>query len=752
MKSSDFKKYIILFWGIVAILAITPVFVMFLVSWGVFGPLPSFEELENPKSNLASEIYSEDGKLIGKYYIQNRTNITYDQISPYVIQALIATEDARFFSHSGIDLKSLGRVFVKTLLGGNQSSGGGSTITQQLAKMLFHDKPASKLDRVFQKLKEWVIAAQLERFYTKEEIITMYLNRFDFINNAVGIKSAARIYFNTTPDSLSITQSAMLVGMCKNPSLFNPVKRAEETRQRRNVVLSQMTKFKNPATGKPYLDKEAYNTLKVKELELKFTKEDHKEGLATYFREFMRGELIKWCAEHKKADGTPYNLYKDGLRIYTTIDSRMQKYAEEAVSEHLSQLQDEFFNHWKGKKEAPFYRLTEKEIEQLMLQAVKRSDRYKALKAEGFSHEEIMQVFKKKIEMTVFTWKGEKDTLMSPWDSIRYAKHFLQTGFMAMNPHNGHVKAWVGGINYKHFQYDHVKQGKRQVGSTFKPFVYALAMQEMWSPCYEVPNVPVSFELPTGQVWTPKNSDAEYGGMMSLKKGLAGSVNTITAYIMKQFGPQAVVDLVRKMGVTSPIDAVPSICLGTADLSVYEIVGANATFANKGVWNEPIYITRIEDKNGNIIEEFIPRTQEAMSEEAAYLTLNLMQGVVEHGTGVRLRYRYKLNTPIAGKTGTTQNNSDGWFIGLTPDLVAGVWVGCEDRSAHFRTTTLGQGATMALPIWALFMQKVYNDNSIDISKGDFERPKNSLPVETDCSKYKQQNIQNKFDAGANPFE
>ncbi|MDQ3191565.1 MAG: penicillin-binding protein [Bacteroidota bacterium] len=745
-KSSGYRKWIILFWVLILLVITIPVIVISAVSNGFFGELPSFEELENPKNNLASEIYSSDKKLLGKYYIQNRTTIPFNEISKNVCNGLVATEDARFYKHSGVDVRSLSRVFFRTVLGGDRGGGGGSTISQQLAKMLFHEREGGGLKVVIQKLKEWVIASKLERFYTKQEIMAMYLNRFDFVNNAVGIKSAAKIYFNTTPDSLNIQQSAMLVGMAKNPSLFNPLRRADTTMHRRNVVLYQMTNYNDPNTNKPYLTKAEYDSLKLLPLGIDYSKEDHNEGLATYFREYLRYELKKWASENNKPDGTPYNINTDGLRIYTTIDSRMQKYAEEAVAEHLGkELQDDFFKHWKDKKNAPFFKLTDQQTESLLNQAMKRSERYRKLTNEGVSKDSIIKNFNSPVEMSVFSWKGEIDTLMTPMDSIIYYKHFLRTGFMSMDPKTGAVKAWVGGIDSKHFSYDHVKQGKRQVGSTFKPFVYALAMQEFWSPCYKVPNVPVSFELPEGKVWTPKNSDGKYGGMLSLKEGLATSTNTITAYIMKQFGPEAVVNLARKMGITSQLDAVPSLCLGTADISVFEMVGANSTFANKGVWTEPIFITRIEDKNGNVLKDFIPKHTEAMSEEAAYLTLKLMQGVVESGTGTRLRWRFKLTPPIAGKTGTTQNNSDGWFIGLTPDLVSGVWVGGEDRSIHFRSTQLGQGANMALPIWALYMQKVYADPTIKISKEDFERPTGKLDVEVDCAAYKIQNTNIRFE-------
>ena len=714
------------------IIALLPIVLLtsFILYLTVFADLPSLEELENPRSNLASEIISSDQKVIGKYYIENRTNVSFGQISPNVVNALIATEDARFYTHSGVDVRALVRA-ISGALSGRESSGGGSTITQQLAKMLFPRENLNKVELVLRKFKEWIIAVKLERNYTKNEIIAMYLNKFDFINNAVGIKSAARIYFDTTPDSLKIEQAAMLVGMAKNPSLFNPRRKHENALNRRNVVLNQMEKYH-------YITEAQCEKYKKIPLKIKFTSEDQNEGIATYFREYLRDYMKKWCKEHKKPDGSHYNLYKDGLKIYTTINSKMQGYAEEAVQEWLSELQGKFFAHWKGKKNAPFYNMNEAEVQKLMTQAMKRSERYRVLKERGLSEAEIKATFMKKVETKLFSWKGEFDTIITPWDSMRYCKYFLQTGFMSMEPSTGYIRAWVGGINYRNFKYDHVRQGKRQVGSTFKPFVYTLAMQEQWSPCYQVPNIPVTFDLPEGGTWSPKNSDAKYGGMMTLKKGLALSVNSITAYVMKQFGPQAVVDLARKLGIESPLEAVPSLCLGTADISVYEMVGANSTFANQGVWVEPTFITRIEDKNGNVLEEFMPRRVEAISKETAYLTLNLMKGVVDHGTGLRLRFRYGLTAPIAGKTGTTQNNSDGWFMGITPDLVSGVWVGCEDRSAHFRSTDLGQGASMALPIWGLYMKKVYADKSLKISQDDFEKPEGlDLKIELDCTKYNE---------------
>lgn len=714
------------------IIALTPVLLLtgFILYLTVFADLPSLEELENPRSNLASEIISSDQKVIGKYYIENRTNVSFNQISPNVVNALIATEDARFYKHSGVDARALARA-VSGALSGKESSGGGSTITQQLAKMLFPRENLNKIELVLRKFKEWIIAVKLERNYTKNEIIAMYLNKFDFINNAVGIKSAARIYFDTTPDSLKMEQAAMLVGMAKNPSLFNPKRRPENALNRRNVVLNQMEKYH-------YITEAQCEKYKKIPLKIKFTSEDQNEGIATYFREYLRDYMKKWCKEHKKPDGSNYNLYKDGLKVYTTINSKMQRYAEEAVQEWLTELQGKFFAHWKGKKTAPFYNMNEEEVQKLMTKAMERSERYRILKERGLSDAEIKATFMKPVETKLFSWKGEFDTLITPWDSMRYCKYFLQTGFMSMEPSTGYIRAWVGGINYRNFKYDHVRQGKRQVGSTFKPFVYTLAMQEQWSPCYQVPNIPVTFDLPEGGTWTPKNSDAKYGGMMTLKKGLALSVNSITAYVMKQFGPQAVVDLARKLGIESPLEAVPSLCLGTADISVYEMVGANSTFANQGVWVEPTFITRIEDKNGNVLEDFMPRRVEAISKETAYLTLNLMKGVVDHGTGSRLRFRYGITAPIAGKTGTTQNNSDGWFMGITPDLVSGVWVGCEDRSAHFRSTDLGQGASMALPIWGLYMKKIYADKTLKVTQGDFEKPKGlDLKIELDCSKYNE---------------
>lgn len=730
------KRKIILLWVIITAPFFIFTLLLWLVSLGVFGELPSIEELQNPKSNLASEVYTSDRILLGKYYAENRTNVRFHDLDSNMVNALIATEDARFYSHSGVDGRGLLRVLFKTLLGGDQSSGGGSTITQQLAKMLFPREPnQSKLQMVMRKFKEWIIAVRLERQYTKNEIITMYLNKFDFVNNAVGIKSAAQIYFNTTPEKLRIEESAMLVGMAKNPALFNPNRRPDTTEHRRNVVLYQMVQY-------GYLTKEKFDSLKQLPLNLRFKPEDHNEGLGTYFREHLRDKFLKqWCKEHiNPSTNKPYDIYRDGLKIYTTIDSRMQRYAEEAVTAHMSDLQQQFFKDCKRKKNAPFaWNVTKKEIDNILKLAMKRSERYRAMKASGMSEDSIVYYFHKPIEMTVFDWKGAKDTVMSPWDSIRYAKYFLHAGFMSMDPHTGEIKAWVGGINHKFFKYDHVKEGRRQVGSTFKPFIYALAIQEGYSPCYRLPNVKTCIDMPPGQPdWCPENSDPkdkDNGKMITLQRALAKSINFVTAALMKQFGPKAVVDLVRRLGITSELEAVPSLCLGTADISVFEMVGANSAFANKGRWTEPVFVTRIEDKNGKVLDEFFPESEEVMSEEKAYVMVNLMKGVVEYGTGIRLRYRYKLMSPIAGKTGTTQNNSDGWFMGLTPDLVSGVWVGGEDRSVHFNSTDQGQGASMALPIWALYMQKVYNDPKLKISKGDFEKPAKTIDIELNCKKY-----------------
>ncbi|HSV89046.1 MAG TPA: transglycosylase domain-containing protein [Bacteroidales bacterium] len=702
---------------------------------GLWGPMPSFEELENPRSNLASEIYSADGVLLGTFFIHNRTNVKYEEISPNMVNALLATEDIRFHYHSGIDSRSLLRVLFRNILLGQRGAGGGSTITQQLAKNLFprQDDP-SIFSLVIIKLKEWVTAVRLERNYTKEEILTIYLNTVDFGSHAFGIRLAAQTYFNTTTDSLTVEESAVLVGMLKGPSRFHPVRNPERAFNRRQVVINQMYRY-------GFLTSEQYDSIRMSPMDMsQFRVLDHHTGLATYFREFIRQEMLEWSLTRTKPDGSHYNIYKDGLRIFTTIDSRMQRYAEEAVAEHLGgTLQPEFFSHWRGFRNAPFGRdLTRQQINTNIENSIRRSDRFINMRRQGVSEDSIRASFRVPVPMEIFSWNGPIDTIMTPLDSIWYYKHFLNSGMMAMEPQTGHVKAYVGGIDFRHFKFDHVTTSRRQVGSTFKPFLYTLAMQEgEFGPCTEVPNTPVTFDTPQGP-WTPENaSDEKEGEMVNLKWALANSINTVSAFLMKRYSPLALINLVNRMGITSPIDPVPAIALGTPDISVKEMVGAFGTFANQGVFIEPVFITHIEDKNGNLIEAFRPGQEEVMSEGTAYLMLELMKGVVESGTGMRLRFRYELNYPIAGKTGTTQNHSDGWFIGITPNLVAGVWVGGEDRGIRFRDLALGQGANMALPIYGLFMQRVYANESINLYRGDFERPALPLHVETDCEAYQR---------------
>ncbi len=734
------RKKIILIWLIILSPFIFVFSLVSLASFEFFGPLPTFDQLENPQNNLATEIISSDSVVIGKYFFENRTSAVRDDIPQQFINALLSTEDIRYRSHSGIDVRALFRA-VYGVFSGKGQSGGASTITQQLAKMLFTKQPASGLDRIKQKLKEWVISAKLERRYTKDEILLMYLNRYDWVNNAVGIETASRVYFNKSPKNLNIQESAMLVGMLKNSALYNPNRRLELTQRRRNTVLFQMNKYE-------FISDSFYDSLVQLPVVLDFKKASHNSGLAPYFREYLRGEMKKWCSTKMKSDGSSYNLYTDGLKIYTTIDSRLQKFAEEAVETHISDLQKVFYNHWEGYTNAPFPKDFEPEqIDEIIDMAMRRSVRYKKLKSQGKTIDQIRKVFNTKTEMKLFSWNGKRDTVLSPRDSLVYSKYFLHSGLMSMQPKTGHVKAYVGGINYENFQYDHVTSGKRQVGSTFKPFLYSLAIQEGYDPCFQVPNVPVVFDKYKWRLekdWTPKNSGSEEleGLTLSLKYGLANSINTVTAYIMKQFGPHAVVDLAKKIGVKSKILAVPSLCLGTFDLSVYEMVGAYSTFSNKGVWVEPIFVTRIEDKNGVVLERFIPESNEAMSEETADIMVRLLQGVVDgvyspaakkrSGTGVRLRYKYGFKNEIGGKTGTTQNQSDGWFMGITPNLVTGVWTGCDDRSIHFRDIVYGQGANMALPIFAEYMQRVYADTAnskvyplpFDISR--------SVDVKLDC--------------------
>ncbi len=732
------RKYTLGFWLLFSGPVVLVFLLFFTISLGLWGFMPSFEELENPKSNLASEIYSADGELLGTFYIHNRSNVHFDELSPNLVNALLATEDIRFRYHSGVDIRSIFRVLVRNIIGGQRSAGGGSTLTQQLAKNLFpRQESPSFAQIVIIKFKEWVTAARLERNYTKDEIIAMYLNTVDFGSHAFGIKLAAKTYFNVEPSGLKAEEAALLVGLLKAPSWYHPVRNPERAFNRRQVVLTQMARYQ-------FITPEEFDSLRTIPLDMSnFQIQDHHTGIATYFREHLRSELRRWSQTKVKPDGTPYDIYRDGLKIYTTIDSRMQTYAEEALREHMAyELQPEFFRHWSGEEyeHAPYdVDLTEEQVEENILRTIRRSDRYRSLQGMGLPEDSIMANFSEPRRMRVFSYQGDIDTIMSPLDSIWYYKHFLQAGMMAVEPHTGHVKAYVGGIDFRHFKFDHVTGSRRQVGSVFKPFLYTLAMQEgEFGPCTQVPNTPVTFELWDGTLWTPSNSsDDREGEMVTLQWALANSVNYISAFLMKRYSPEALIRLVRRMGVESPIPPYPAISLGTPDLSLYEIVGANATYANKGVYIRPTYITRIEDQGGNLIEAFMPYREEAMSEETAWLMLELMKGVVSEGTGRRLSWRYGFNHPIAGKTGTTQSNSDGWFVGITPDLVAAAWVGGEDRGIRFRELRLGQGANTALPIWANFMTRVYNDQSLNISKDDFEQPLHPPSIEIDCSRVEQ---------------
>jgi len=723
------------------------ILVFLLASFGLFGTLPTFEELENPENNLATQVISIDGKTLGSYFKENRSPIKYKDLPENLINALVATEDIRFYEHSGIDIRGTLRAFA--FLG---KRGGASTITQQLAKQLFHGEGSRNIvDRLKQKVKELVIALRLERQYTKKEILTMYLNKYDFLNQGVGIRSASRIYFGVEPNHLTQEQAAMLVGMLKNSSLYNPLRREKLVQQRRNVVLSQMGKY-------DFITEKVKDSLQKLPLNLDVHKEDTSFGVATYFREYLRGFLKDWVKENPKPTGDDYDIFRDGLKVYVTLDSRMQKYAEEAMQEHMSNLQRIFFEQQKLNRTAPFYELTKKEIKRTMESAMKRSNRWKRMIKAGKSEKEIRTSFETKTDMKIFSWKGDIDTIMSPIDSIRYYKHFMHSGILSVEPQTGHVKAWVGGINYQHFQYDHVKQGTRQVGSTFKPFVYATAINQLHlSPCEELPNTP--YTIPQGKYglpedWTPKNSSDKYGGMKTLKNALANSVNVITAQLIDRATPKNVVRLAENLGITNEIPEVPSIALGSVDLTLYEMVGAYSSFANKGMYVEPMMILSIEDKNGTVLADFTPKTKEVLSEESAYTVINLLEGVTTAGSGQRLRssagsypdsivsgYPYKFKNPIAGKTGTTQNQSDGWFMGVVPNLTTGVWVGADDRATHFVDIGRGQGASMALPIWGLYMKKCYADKSLNVSDKPFEKPAN-LTIELDCEKFKKNEDEN----------
>ena len=759
-KTKKKGSFITLFWLLLMSIVAAVALLFLLASFGVFGSLPDETSLENPEKNLATEIITTDGKVIGKFYKENRTPVAYQELPEHLKNALLATEDIRFYDHSGIDIRGTLRAAV--YLG---SKGGASTISQQLAKQLFTDQASrNKFQRGIQKVKEWIIATRLERRYTKNEILTMYFNEYDFLNQAIGIESASNIYFDKPPSQLNVSESAMLVGMFKNSSLYNPLRNPEGVKNRRNVVLSQMQKYN-------FISKQLKDSLQATPLEFKYTPQGHVEGLATYFREYARAFMADWTKNNPKSDGTNFNIYRDGLKVYTTIDAGMQSYAEKAMTSHMSNLQNEFTKQNKYNKTAPFRDVEPEEIDIILKNSRRRSERYRAMTAEGKSKEEILKSFDKKRKMRIFSWKGDIDTMMTPRDSIKYYKNYLQGAMMSMNPQTGEVKAYVGGIDYKHFKYDMVSTGKRQIGSTFKPFVYATAIDQMhMSPCDTLPNTP--YCIPAGtrgnmNDWCPKNSSDKYGGMLSLTNALANSINTVTARLIDRVGPEPVITLVEKMGIdTKNMLPVPSLALGTPDVSLYEMVGAYSTFANQGVYVKPSLITRIEDKNGTLLYQHTPQTKDVISSETAYVTINLLQGVTESGSGSRLRhktgansayksavtgYPYEFKNPIAGKTGTTQNNSDGWFMGMVPNLVTGVWVGGEDRSVHFESTMYGQGATMALPVWALYMKDCYNDERLAISKEEFTVPPD-LTIEVDCEKWKAQTVPKDIDQVPDEFD
>lgn len=764
-----FRKYTVWMWGGFLSVMVFLVLLFAGVSSGLFGSLPTFVELESPRNELASEIYAADGSLLGKFFIVDRSNAHYENLPQHLVDALIVTEDVRFYHHSGIDFRGILRVFYKTILMG-EKSGGGSTITQQLAKNLFHDPPKNALERFKQKLKEWIIALKLERSYTKQEILTMYLNTVPFGNNAHGIKTASQVYFSTPLDSLNIQQASVLVGMLKGSTIYNPRKNPENSKTRRNTVLGQLYSY-----GK--LSQRELDSLSAMPLGTKFNLPEYGGGLAPHFRDFVRSELKKWFKENLKIDGTSYDIYRDGLRIYTTIDPQMQLYAEQAVAEHMGDLQRQFYDHWKGQgdpwRNAPNANVPPNDpwygTNDVIYRGVKNSERYESMKELGLSEQEIKNAFVKPVKMRLFRWKTatevrkelqeegytdeqakkilakpiahksivwqtERDTTISPLDSVKYVKFLLQTGFIATDPATGYILSYVGGTDYKYFKYDNARPtSRRQVGSTFKPFVYAEAIEHGWSPCRRVPNMRVTI----GD-WSPDNSSSYMAGeMVSLKTGLAHSINRVTAYLIKEIGADAVLDLVRKMGIDEEqkIKPEPGICLGTPDLSVYDMVGAYGTFADKGFYSKPLFITRIEDKNGNVVRSFVPNRTEVMSEQKAYAMINLLKGVTDFGTARRIRSRYGITAEVAGKTGTTNDNSDGWYIGMVPKVVAGAWVGGDEKVIHFRNTQLGGGANMALPIFAKFMLKVYADTSLHISQNDrFEVPQN-MDVELDCSKY-----------------
>ena len=750
------KRFIHILWALLAGGFVSAIVGFFAIWFGWIGYMPDIEDLQNPINRFATQVYSSDGKVIGTWNLnkENRIVIPYKKMSPYLVQALVATEDERFYEHSGIDFRALGRAIIKRGILGQTNAGGGSTITQQLAKQLYSCTAQSAAQRMFQKPIEWVIAIKLERYYTKEEIIALYLNYFDFLHNAVGIKTAANTYFNKEPKDLTVCEAATLIGLCKNPSFFNPVRYPERAKERRNVVLSQMVKA-------GYMDRAEYQNYSSEPLTLNFHRTDHKDGTATYLREFLRqymmakrpvrtdypswnnvqfvadsiawdtDPLYGWCNKNFKKDGSPYNVYSDGLKVFTTIDSRMQKYAEEAVYQHVARyLQPAFDKENKPKPSSPYSdKLTPQQIRNILNRSITQSERWRTMKAAGCTPEEIKEAFRKKIEMTVFTYHGDIDTLMSPLDSIRYYKGFLRSGFMSMDPKTGAVKAYVGGLDYPHFMYDMVSLGRRQVGSTIKPFLYSLAMENGFTPCDYAPNRQRTY-IVGGRPWTPRNvSHARYGQMVPLKWGLAQSNNWISAYLMSKLNPNQFVQILHDFGIHNPdIHPSLSLCLGPCEVSVSEMVSAYTVFANHGIRTAPMFVSRIEDNEGNTIATFQPRMNEVIGAANAMKMLTMLMGVVDNGTAGRLRYRYNFQGQIGAKTGTTNNNSDGWFIGFTPQLVSGCWVGGEDRDIHFDRGQMGQGATMALPIWAIFMKKVYADRSLGIDPmAKFDLPEDYNP-------------------------
>ena len=749
-------------WALLGIFVLATGLAFYAINEGWIGYMPPIEELQNPINRYATQVISADGKVMGtwNYNRENRIMVDYTQLSPSLVQALVATEDVRFYDHSGIDFYALGRAIVKRGVLGQKSAGGGSTITQQLAKQLYSATAHSVMERLLQKPIEWVIAVKLERNYTKDEIIAMYLNYFDFLHNAVGIKTAANTYFGKEPKDLSVTESAVLIGLCKNPSFFNPVRYPERSTERRNVVLHQMMKAN-------YLTEAEYEKYSKEPLNLHFHVADHKDGIAVYFRDFLRrymmakkpkrsdypswnhvrfhidsinwenDPLYGWCNKNVKKNGEPYNVYTDGLKVYTTIDSRMQDYAEQAVRDHvIKYLQPAFTKEKRGRKTGPYSnKISAEQVNSILMRSVRQCDRYRALKAEGLSESDIMKSFNTKTEMTVFSYKGEIDTVMTPLDSIKYYKTFLRCGFMSMCPQNGHVKAYVGGPDFVHFAYDMAMEGRRQVGSTIKPFLYSLAMENGFSPCDLAPNVQQTYMV-AGHAWTPRNgSKARYGDMVTLKWGLQQSNNWISAYLMSKLNPQAFVTLLHEYGIRNPeIHPSMALCLGPCEITVGEMVSAYTVFVNHGIRAAHQFVTKIEDNEGNVIAQFQPRMNEVISEESAHKMIYMLKAVVDGGTGSRLRFKYNLKGDLAGKTGTTNNNSDAWFMGITPTLVSGMWVGGDDRDIHFDSMVWGQGAAMALPIFALYMQKVYKDKRLGYSdQAKFDLPAGYNPCEMDES-------------------